>query len=168
MSDADQENKRPGPGRPTLFREKYIEMAFKLALLGATDAEMAGIFGVEESTLNNWKHDCPEFMESIKKGKEQADAEVAEKLYHRARGYEHPEDKVFLHEGKPVTVSGTKYYPPDTGAAAFWLKNRQPKLWRDTHDFTTGGEKITPQIVTFAEAIKEPEPSEKGEDVNPE
>jgi hypothetical protein len=24
-----------------------------------------------------------------------------------------------------------KYYPPDTTAAIFWLKNRRPDLWRD-------------------------------------
>lgn len=25
----------------------------------------------------------------------------------------------------------TKHYPPDTVAAFIWLKNRQPKLWKD-------------------------------------
>ena len=25
----------------------------------------------------------------------------------------------------------TKHIPPDTGAAAFWLKNRRPDKWRD-------------------------------------
>ena len=24
-----------------------------------------------------------------------------------------------------------KHYPPDSTAAIFWLKNRQPKVWRD-------------------------------------
>jgi len=25
----------------------------------------------------------------------------------------------------------TKHYPPETGAAFLWLKNRQPKKWKD-------------------------------------
>lgn len=154
-------------GRPTLFREKYIEQAYKLTLLGATDAEMADFFGVVESTINLWKLEIPEFSESIKKGKIKADAEVAESLYHRAKGCSHPEDKVFLHEGKPVIVPGVKYYPPDTGAAMAWLKNRRPKDFRDTHDFTSGGEKITPQIVSFADATKPTPQESKPDNDNP-
>jgi len=167
-----QEPDKPSPeknpvGRPSLFREKYIEQAYKLTLLGATDAEMADFFGVVESTIYLWKIEFPEFSETIKKGKIKADAEVAESLYHRAKGCSHPEDKVFLHEGKPVIVPGVKYYPPDTGAAMAWLKNRRPKDFRDTHDFTSGGEKITPQIVSFADATKPTPQESKPENDNP-
>ena len=39
-------------------------------------------------------------MESIKKGKLLADANVADKLYQKACGYKHPELKVFNNENK--------------------------------------------------------------------
>jgi hypothetical protein len=60
---------------------------FKLCLLGLKDDEIAASFDISPATLNNWKIRHPEFMESLKKGKEQADAEIANSLYHRAKGY---------------------------------------------------------------------------------
>ena len=36
-------------------------------------------------------------------------AEVAEKLYQRAKGYEHPETKAFCKDGKIVTYEATKH-----------------------------------------------------------
>ena len=89
----------------------------------------------------------------------QADAEVAEKLYQRAKGHKHPETKVFCKDGKIVTYEATKHYPPDTGAAIIWLKNRRSNTWRDRNDFTSDGEKIIPQIVSFLDVTK-PEKSE--------
>lgn len=133
--------KEPVPvGRPSKYQEEYATQAFKLCLLGARDKDLAGFFNVEESTINNWKRDFPEFLEAIKAGKDQADAEVANRLYQRALGYEHPEDKVFLYKGQPVVVPVIKHYPPDTAAAFIWLKNRQPQLWRDKHEVEMSGE----------------------------
>ena len=126
-------------GRPTDYEEKYNEQAYKLCLLGATDKEMADFFGVSEVTLNAWKKAQPEFLKSLKKGKIQADADVAKSLYHRACGYEHPETKVFCTDGEITTYEITKYWPPDTGACMAWLKNRTRKLtepWSDKHEVT--------------------------------
>jgi hypothetical protein len=53
-------------------------------------------------------------------------------LYQRAVGYTHDEEKIFLHEGKAVRVKTKKHYAPDATSAIFFLKNRQPQLWRDT------------------------------------
>lgn len=152
-TDKGQEQKHPG-GRPTLFREIFVEQAYKLAILGAIDKELANFFNVAESTINLWKLKIPEFSESIKRSKMQADTEVAYRLYMRAKGYDHPETKVFCKDGKIITYEVIKHYPPETAAIAFWLKNRQPKIWRDNHDFTSSGEKIKPQIVTFLNVTK--------------
>lgn len=118
-------------GRPTDFREEFIEQAYNLTLLGATDAELANFFKVTETTINNWKIDYPKFFESLKEGKEEADAKVAKSLYNRALGYSHEDEKIFNDDGKALIVPTTKHYPPDVTAAIFWLKNRQPKIWRD-------------------------------------
>lgn len=132
-------------GRPTKYKKEYDEQAYKLALLGATDKEIGDFFNVEEATINNWKKSHPDFFVSIKKGKNIADAEVANKLYHRALGYEHEEDKIFNDNGKALIVPTTKHYPPETAAAIFWLKNRQPKKWRDKQELEHSGE-ISTQI----------------------
>ena len=118
-------------GRPSKYQDEYAEQARKLCLLGATDAELADFFEVEESTLNNWKNAHPEFLESIKKGKLQADADVADRLYQRAMGYEHPEVDIRVISGEIVQTPIRKVYAPDPTAAIFWLKNRQRTKWRD-------------------------------------
>ena len=128
-------------GRPAKYKEEYNEQARKLCLLGATDKELADFFNVCEATINNWKIKHPSFLESIKKGKEIADATVAEKLFHRATGYSHEEVKLSQSEGKFTDEKVvTKHYAPDATAAIFWLKNRQPDKWRDKQEVDHSGE----------------------------
>ena len=119
-------------GRKSEYRIEYADQALKLCLLGATDKELAEFFSVSEQTLNKWKKDYPEFLESLKKGKNIADANVASRLYNRAIGYSCKATKFATSEGR-ITDSKeyTEHYPPDTTAAIFWLKNRQPEKWRD-------------------------------------
>ena len=121
-------------GRPTDYRSEYCDLAFKYCLLGAKDAELAQNFDISESTLNNWKIDHPEFMESIKNGREKADAEVSKSLYKRATGYDRQSEKIMQYQGVPVVVPTTEHIAPDPTAAQFWLKNRRPADWRDRQD----------------------------------
>lgn len=88
-------------------------------------------FEVAESTINNWKIEYPEFLESIKKGKLLADANVANSLYKRALGYEAPDIDIRVIDNQIVETPLIKHYPPDPTSAIFWLKNRQPDKWRD-------------------------------------
>lgn len=118
-------------GRPTLYKQEYDEQARKLCLLGATDAELADFFGVHEDTINEWKSKHPSFSVSVKQGKIQADANVADRLYQRALGYEHPEVDIRVINQEIVQTPITKVYAPDPTAAIFWLKNRQRAKWRD-------------------------------------
>ena len=60
-----------------------------------------------------------------------ADHRVERSLYERACGYSHTEDKIFIHEGKPIIVPTVRHYPPDPTSMIFWIKNRQPEQWRD-------------------------------------
>lgn len=121
----------PARGRPTLYQAAYAEQARRLALLGQTDVEMAAFFGVSEATFHRWKHSHRDFCESIKEGKADADAKVAAALYQRAVGYSHSDVHISNYQGEITVTPLTKHYPPDTGAAFIWLKNRQPDKWRD-------------------------------------
>lgn len=100
---------------------------------------MADFFQVSEATLNNWKAVHNEFLESITRGKAGADAEVAAKMYERACGYSHSAVKIFNYEGQIIEAPYTEHYPPDTQAASLWLRNRQPKKWRDKQDLEVSG-----------------------------
>lgn len=122
------------PGQPTKYKEHYPEQARKLCLLGATDQELADFFEVCEATINNWKLDHPEFLESIKRGKVEADSNVADRLYQRAMGFEHDDVHVSNHQGVVTLTPIRKIHAPDTGAAVFWLKNRQSKKWREKQE----------------------------------
>lgn len=139
MTAKKNEADKQKPGRKSSYKEEYANQVLKLSLLGSTDKELADFFGVSEQTLNSWKKKYPEFLESIKKGKQIADSNVASKLYNRAIGYDfeekHFEIQKASEKDKPPTFVETKrikkHMPSDTTAAIFWLKNRQPQLWRD-------------------------------------
>lgn len=133
-----ENGKHPG-GRPSKYKQEYCELATKYCLLGATDAELAAYFDVDEKTLNNWKHDHPEFLQSIKAGKDEADATVAQSLYKRANGYQHPDTHFATCNGVVVATPTVKHYPPDTAAAFIWLKNRRSGKWRDKQELEHTG-----------------------------
>jgi len=133
-------------GRPSKYKQEYDEQVYKLCLLGATDKEIGDFFNVTETTINNWKIEFPSFFESIKSGKVEADAIVSESLFKSAKGHalkeityertdadidtdsEDGTDTMFEVWKKKVVV---KEVAPNPTSAIFWLKNRQPKLWRD-------------------------------------
>lgn len=136
-------------GRPTSYREEYVEQVRRLAMLGLTRQEMAKFFGVAESTFGKWAAEIPEFSAALKFGREEADANVVVSLYRRALGYSHDSEDI-----RTVTLPGgmgsevvktpiVKHYPPDTVACIYWLKNRQPSLWRDRPE---GGNDGTPEL----------------------
>lgn len=120
-------------GRPSTYKEAYVEGARKLARLGATDAEIADFFAIDVRTLYRWKNTHNAFCQALKAGKDEADERVERALYHRAIGYEQEEVKIFMPGGaeEPVYAPFTAKIAPDVTAAIFWLKNRRPQEWRD-------------------------------------
>lgn len=126
--------------RPTKYKAEYVKTARALAKLGATNQEMAEAFGVSLSTFNLWKVQHKAFSDAIKVGKDIADERVVDALYNRAMGYSHPCTDIRVIDGKIVETPMIKYYPPDTAAMIFWLKNRRPQDWRDKQEVEHSGE----------------------------
>lgn len=125
-----------GQGRPTKYKPEYDQLATNYCLLGATNEDLAKYFEVSHQTINTWFTEHPSFLDAIKKGREEADANVAKSLYQRALGYSHKSKKIFADAktGSVVEVDCVEQYPPEVAAAIFWLKNRQRDKWRDkTH-----------------------------------
>lgn len=130
--------------RPSKYDPKFNKQVYKLSLLGATDKEIADFLEIAESTLNLWKTEHDEFMESLKKGKMIADSKVVQALFKRACGYSHKEDKIFMHEGSPVIVPTIKHYPPDSVACFYWLNNRQRDRWSNKTDVESPADYVPP------------------------
>jgi len=136
-------------GRPNKYdSEAHPILAFKYCLLGCDDAALARNLEIGESTLNRWQHEHPEFRNSIKAGRDEADAKVASSLYHKANGYSHKAEKIKItDDGDVFRAEYIEHYPPDTASAIFWLKNRRRDKWRDTPAVAVGvqaaGENVT-------------------------
>lgn len=123
---------RKKTGRPPLYKPEYCEEARKLCLLmGATDKDLAGHFGVSRDTIIEWKKRYPDFSDSIKAGKAGADMEVANAMYKSAVGFTEKVKKVVSTADGVEVIEFEQYFPPSFVAAFIWLKNRQPGHWRD-------------------------------------
>jgi hypothetical protein len=161
-------------GRPADFNDEFIEQAYKLCLLGATDAHLADFFHVDVDTINEWKAAHEAFALAIKKGKYFADATIAQSMYNRAKGMSITKEAaikltekspVLDADGKPTRgmkqterieiVSLVEELPPDTTAGTFWLKNRQPKEWRDKQEIAHTGNEGGPLILKIGYGSKD-------------
>lgn len=123
-------------GQPTKYSAAHNEQAYKYALLGLKDSQIADLFNVCEATINNWKIEHPKFLESLNEGKDLADSNAAKSLYKRATGLKVKEvtiDERTDQDGNvyQVTSTKTKELPPDTNALRIWLTNRQRSLWKE-------------------------------------
>lgn len=137
----------PGEGgRPTKYDESFDELAFNYCLLGAKDEDLGKFFGVDERTINRWKHEYPNFCQSLKNGREGSLQKVARSQFERATGYQYQETKEVYEkdkEGNLVVIKKevfTKHQAPDVGAQCFILKNRAKNYgWADKHELDLSG-----------------------------
>jgi len=120
-----------------IYYDKFPRRAYKLALLGMTDLEMADFFEIHLETFQLWKSQKPEFAKAILRGKDKADSKVVQSLYRRAKGYTYTETK----KSEGVSSKGEKFdnetvidkhVPADVKAIVFWLTNRQKARWANT------------------------------------
>lgn len=123
-------------GRPPKYKKVYVEQARKICKLGATDLQLADIFGVSEATIYNWKLKHPEFLEAVTEGKLSPDENVKLSLYKSATGYSHKDTHISNYQGKITKTEIQKHYPPNFNSIQLWLLNRLPEEWRNKQEFT--------------------------------
>lgn len=141
---AEKKERKSNAGAKVKLTDKMVEQVFEMALLGLTDVQMAKILGICEATFNNYKIEHPTFLESLTRGKEEADGKVARAMYHRALGVTIKEEAL-TRDGEVVTLH--KELPSDTAAAKHWLANRQRKLWANNGENTVNT--TTPLVITL-------------------
>lgn len=140
-------------GRPSKYKPEFVSQAQKLCMLGATDIEIADFFEVDVRTLYRWKNEHDEFCHALKASKEVADDRIERSLYERAAGYERDEVDIRVVNGEIVQTPIRKFYPPDTTACIFWLKNRRPADWREKVEQTISGPDGGPIVVNKIELV---------------
>jgi hypothetical protein len=131
------------------YKPEYVQLAFKFALLGSTIKQLAEMFDVTEDCVNKWRHAHPEFGQAVLDGRDIADAEIANSLYHRALGVKIKEEKAHVVEGEVIVTSLEKEIPADVGAQKYWLSNRSKKKWANSGDVDVNVHVYKPQIKRF-------------------
>ena len=131
------------------YKEEYAEKVYKLCLLGATDTDIADFFGASPDTIKSWNKKYPKFGEDYRRGRTEADGEIAKSLYHKAKGFKQKVIKFATHGGEITDkYEYEEEIAPDTSAAIFWLKSRRPDLWNDKGADTESGEfSVTVKVV---------------------
>lgn len=112
--------------KPELFKIKMW------ARNGLSDEQIAKNLNISLSTYYDYKNKFSEFSEALRDGKEISDYEVENALYKKATGHQIKETVITKNtEGETVTVKEIiKEISPDINAIMFWLRNRQPDIWR--------------------------------------
>ena len=111
------------------FDESLIKRAYKLCLLGLTNAELAIAFNVTVSVISTWEEKYPAFAEALFQGRQIASANVAQSLYKRAIGFSVEVEEVRNVDKSLELVKYKKYFPPSVSAAMYWLNNRDKGRW---------------------------------------
>lgn len=113
---------------------------------GLSKEQIAKNIGCSRDTLNEWEKRFPDISDALKKGREVVVREVENALIKRAKGYEVEETTEELrfnrHTGQEelkVVKRTKKHIAPDTGAAAFVLKN-YTNTWRDRKEVEVSGQ----------------------------
>lgn len=117
------------------FNEKLQDVFVRLSKEGKTLEEIADVIGVSSRTLTRWMGAHQDLCLAVREARQVADELVEAALFGRACGYSHPEERVAITKlGDVIPYTVEKRYPPDTQAAMFWLRNRQPERWKEKAD----------------------------------
>jgi len=120
---------------------KWEQINNKLALVekwtreGLTEKQICKNLGIGKSTFSEYKNIHSELLDAIKRGKVIAITEVENALFKRALGYDYEEIKTSIRmvDGTETkyTEKTRKHIPPDVGACAILLKNKDRGNWAD-------------------------------------
>ena len=134
----DQPVKKRPIGRPKgsgdggdEYHVRLNKHAFRFALLGYAEEEIAKALGIGYAQYKKWKVRYPAFRDWIEKGRARTSTRVAKQLLKNALGFWVEESETRTAGATTTTIVRRKYVAPNTTAQIFWLKNRARKHWYD-------------------------------------
>ena len=154
----------PG-GRPTKYKARFIDEAFELCKEGFTDLKLSKFFKVSKQTLYDWQKEYPEFLDSIRRGKDIFNCLTAENcLLKRIKGGRYSEvtrERVLVQDGDKtvekksadgkkrivpklipeiiVTKKVSKTLAPDPKSIIYFLNNRDRDRWKNLKAIEVSG-----------------------------
>lgn len=128
------------PWRPTIFGTKVDkEQVKKLILDGWNDKKVADFLNITKEAWIKWKNEQEDLL-NLEDWRRQHSHLIERKLSEVARGYSHPEEKIFLGPGGTVVRAETmKHYPPNVQAIQYWLNNQMKKDWKSHEQLSITG-----------------------------
>ena len=112
--------------------QKYSQVVYVMALLGATDQEFADALSVSPSTIANWKNEHPEFLDALRKGKLEADAKVAHSFYMNTQDRYVEVEEVHVVKGVVQRINRQQFIQGDKWTQDRWLAKRRRGDWTDS------------------------------------
>ena len=116
--------------------EVHPQKAETLAEQGLINVEIARGLGIPRSLFYEWTKKHSDFSDSLRRGKEAPDAEVARAFFRNCIGYEYEETKITAvldKNGKPtgkrVITRIKRHHPGSVTAKMHWMKLRQGHEW---------------------------------------
>lgn len=114
---------------PTALDVQKVEVA---ALTCKSMKEFAAFLNLDVTTIKIWCRKSSEYYRAFNSWKLAATFDVEKSLAKKAIGFTKATNKdVITRAGTVETLTTENYYPPDTAAAQFWLKNIAPEEWKD-------------------------------------
>ena len=124
---------KEGRASKSAYHPGFDRRATDYCLLGATNEELAQLFGVSVSAIQKWLVARPSFARAVRKGREEADARVARSMFRAATGLKLKDVRTRLGENGQVLekTETIKEQAPNVNAGTLWLTNRRGDRWRD-------------------------------------
>ena len=142
---------KEGRASKRAYHPGFDRRATDYCMLGATNEELAQLFGVSVSAIQKWLVARPSFARAVRKGREEADARVARSMFRAATGLKLKEVRTRLGENGQVLekTETIKEQAPNVNAGTLWLTNRRGDRWRDRNVVDAG------DSFDLAELVKE-------------
>jgi len=148
-------------GRPPKYQSDFARMAHVACVEGGfTDKKLALLFGVCEKTINNWKKEHKQFLQSVKDGKDDFDSNKVEAAFLKScLGFRYTEKTmepavIARHGGAQpaeivdarmvITKKVSKVVIPNGRDCLNWLTNRNASRWKKIKHVELTGENAGP------------------------
>lgn len=113
------------------YNSTWVGIVKNLRLAGFDEQKIAETLGIGVKAFEFLQYRHQDLRDAFLEAGAMADGMVAQALFERACGSKVEDQCVNVAGDQVVITTYEKSYPPDTASIKFWLKNRQPELWKE-------------------------------------